>query len=184
MLRNASSTLPQQRTLSALCRTFSSSPSCSNAYTSGEAKPKPVFTRALGRTGYDKDSANRAGPRDIQQFSRTKRVFPVTAPNFGPKKAPRYKVPSKSSQPEDRRLLRPSMLADRVKAAADSGSLDDAVLLVKNAPIDAQNVIVWNTLLSEAMRYRRYKLAYSLFNDVSNRPAARFSLCILMAVSH
>ena len=44
--------------------------------------------------------------------------------------------------------------------------LDDAVALVKNAPLDAQNVVVWNTAISAAGKVGRYKLAYSLYTDV------------------
>jgi hypothetical protein len=38
--------------------------------------------------------------------------------------------------------------------------------MLKNAPLDAQNTPVWNTLIWECMKAKRFKLAYQLFIDV------------------
>ena len=70
-------------------------------------------------------------------------------------------------QPEEGpRLLRPSVLSERIKKLCQEDQLDDAVAMLKNAPLDAQNTIVWNTMISESMKQRRYKLAYQLYIDV------------------
>lgn len=73
------------------------------------------------------------------------------------------------------RLLEPHVLSARLKKLSDSGKLDDAVFMLKNAPLDAQNTPVWNTMIWESMKAQRYSLAYKLYVDV--RHAALFFLC-------
>ena len=63
-------------------------------------------------------------------------------------------------------MLRPSVLSERIKKLAEQGKLDDAVTMLKNAPLDAQNTIVWNTIIAQCMQARHYKLAWQLYNDV------------------
>lgn len=65
------------------------------------------------------------------------------------------------------RLLEPHVLSGRLKKLADAGKVDDAVVMLKNAPLDAQNTQVWNTLIWEALKVNRYQLAYQLYTDVS-----------------
>jgi hypothetical protein len=50
--------------------------------------------------------------------------------------------------------------------------------MLKNAPLDAQNTPVWNTLIWECMKAKRFKLAYQLFIDVSVVLKTGFSLLI------
>ncbi|KAJ3559185.1 hypothetical protein NM688_g495 [Phlebia brevispora] len=70
---------------------------------------------------------------------------------------------------ETKHLLRPSELSERLKKLAAQGRLDDAVTMLKNAPLDAQNAIVWNTLLVLCMKERRFKLAYQMYTDMKRR---------------
>ena len=65
------------------------------------------------------------------------------------------------------RLLEPHVLSARLKKLCESGKVEDAVVMLKNAPLDAQNTPVWNTLIWEAIKIQRYKLAYELYIDVS-----------------
>lgn len=157
MLRNASSTLSQQRSLSALNRALSSSSSCSSAQRDGE--PSPV------RSSYPAQEPN------DQSRRKTKYVLPVlrakNRPSV-PKKTDKSEAPSWSHHSERPRMLRPPVLVERMKAAAVRGSLDDAIMLVKNAPADAQNTTVWNSLITQVLHKGMYKLAFSLFNDVSD----------------
>lgn len=44
--------------------------------------------------------------------------------------------------------------------------MDEAVDMLKNAPLDAQNIKVWNAMITSAFKARRYKLAWELFVDV------------------
>lgn len=73
---------------------------------------------------------------------------------------------AKEASKEGLKLLEPHTLSQRLKKLCDRGKLDDAVSLLKNSPLDAQNTPVWNTLIWEAMKLKRYKLAYSLYVDV------------------
>jgi len=63
--------------------------------------------------------------------------------------------------------LEPHVLSARLKRSCNEGKVDDAVFMLKNAPLDAQNTQVWNTLIWECLKVKRYQLAYQLFVDVS-----------------
>jgi hypothetical protein len=90
------------------------------------------------------------------------------------KEPPRFRSRHLSSQDANHRapskegliLLEPHVLSQRLKKLCERGKLDDAVSLLKNSPLDAQNTPVWNTLIWETLKARRYKLAYSLYTDV------------------
>jgi hypothetical protein len=71
----------------------------------------------------------------------------------------------RKSNPEIR-LLEPHVLSARLKKLCDAGKVDDAVSMLKNAPLDAQNTPVWNTLIWACMKVKRFKLAYQLYVDV------------------
>ncbi|KAJ7283656.1 pentatricopeptide repeat-containing protein [Mycena rebaudengoi] len=67
------------------------------------------------------------------------------------------------------RLLEPHVLSARLRKLCDNGQLDAAVAMLKNAPLAAQNTPVWNTLIWECMKAKRFKLAYQLFIDMKRR---------------
>ncbi|KAF8974568.1 hypothetical protein BDZ97DRAFT_1774343 [Flammula alnicola] len=67
------------------------------------------------------------------------------------------------------RLLEPHVLSSRLKKLCEAGKVDDAVFMLKNAPLDAQNTPVWNTLIWESLKAKRYQLAYQLFVDMKRR---------------
>jgi len=67
---------------------------------------------------------------------------------------------------QDVRLLEPHVLSARLKKLCDAGKVDDAVFMLKNAPLDAQNPPVWNTLIWETLKVKRFQLAYQLYVDV------------------
>lgn len=75
------------------------------------------------------------------------------------------------------RLLEPHILSGRLKKLCESGKVDDAVVMLKNAPLDAQNTPVWNTLIWETLKAERYKLAYELYVDVSS--SNPYNICTL-----
>lgn len=79
----------------------------------------------------------------------------------------RHYDPSKQTPKSELRLLEPHVLSVRLKKLCDAGKIDDAVYMLKNAPLDAQNTPVWNTLIWETLKAKRYQLAYQLFVDVS-----------------
>ena len=63
-------------------------------------------------------------------------------------------------------MLRPTVLSERLRTLCNQGKLEDAVTMLKNAPLDAQNTIVWNTMISLTMNLKHFKLAYQLYIDV------------------
>jgi len=68
------------------------------------------------------------------------------------------------------RLLEPHVLSLRLKRLSDSGKIDEAILMLKNAPVSAQNTPVWNTMIRETMKAQRYSLSYQLYIDVCSVP--------------
>ncbi|KAK2466207.1 hypothetical protein APHAL10511_001849 [Amanita phalloides] len=78
--------------------------------------------------------------------------------------------PSKANTPKEAMmLLEPHVLSARLKKLCNANQIDAAVSMLKNAPLDAQNVPVWNTLIWEAMKARRFKLGYELYIDMKRR---------------
>ena len=63
--------------------------------------------------------------------------------------------------------LKPYEVVARVNILLEENKLDHAVTMVENLPFDAINVVVWNTLISAAIKAARYKLAFELYYDVS-----------------
>ncbi|OBZ76233.1 hypothetical protein A0H81_04014 [Grifola frondosa] len=68
-----------------------------------------------------------------------------------------------------KRMLRPAVLSERLIKLSREDRLDDAIIMLQNAPLDAQNAIVWNTLIKHVLEARRYKLAYQLYIDMKRR---------------
>ena len=64
------------------------------------------------------------------------------------------------------KFLEPHVLSQRIKKLCDRDRLEDAVLLLKNSPLAAQNAPAWNTLILETLKVKRYKFAYALYTDV------------------
>jgi hypothetical protein len=44
--------------------------------------------------------------------------------------------------------------------------VDLAVTALQEAPQNAQNIKVWNTIIQQCMDAKKYKLAYTVFTDV------------------
>lgn len=65
------------------------------------------------------------------------------------------------------KLLTPVVLSTRIKKLYEQGQLQEAIDMVKHSPPDAQNAVVWATLIGFVMSEKRYKEGYKLFNDVS-----------------
>lgn len=74
--------------------------------------------------------------------------------------------PSSDSPEKPKRLLDPYVLSQRLTKMASQGQLDEAVDMLQNSPLDASNVVTWNTLLLRCMTEKRFKLGYKLFTDV------------------
>ena len=72
-----------------------------------------------------------------------------------------------SEQPRYGKLLIPYDLSQRVEALCRDGNLSKAISIVKEAPLDAQNTIVWGSLIRSVILAGRYQEAYRLFIDVN-----------------
>ncbi|KAJ6599072.1 pentatricopeptide repeat-containing protein [Mycena vulgaris] len=158
----------------------------SEAPTGSELRPR--FPRAApdssSRPRWAKDPAAvpRGDPSSVPRFIRR-----ATAANSSPdrkssaasstskaKASPDTRFRSRNydpsrEKPSTMRLLEPHVLSGRLKNLAEKNQLDTAVAMLKNAPLAAQNTPVWNTLIWECMKVRRFKLAYDLFVDMKRR---------------
>lgn len=76
------------------------------------------------------------------------------------------------------KLLDPYDLSSRVDALCEHGKLSEAISTVKEAPLDAQNTIVWATLIRSVIGIGKYQEAYRLFIDVSHPTCFTTSLSI------
>ena len=103
-----------------------------------------------------------------QITSNTRTQTPSLSPRVPPTHRSRHYDPSNEAPKANVRLLEPHVLSKRLKTLCDSNKIDDAVSMLKNAPLDAQNTQVWNTLIWEALKAKRFKLSYQLFIDVSS----------------
>ncbi|KIK68173.1 hypothetical protein GYMLUDRAFT_69175 [Collybiopsis luxurians FD-317 M1] len=80
-----------------------------------------------------------------------------------------YNASSASSNSASKILLEPHVLSARLKKLCDQNQIDMAVAMLKNSPLDAQNVPVWNTLIWECLKAERFRLAYELYIDMKRR---------------
>ena len=121
---------------------------------------EPKFPRIIRRQHFQEDSSK-------QITSKTQAQYPSLSHKATPTHRSRHYDPSNEAPKENMRLLEPHVLSKRLKNLCDSNKIDDAVSMLKNAPLDAQNTQVWNTLIWEALKAKRFKLSYQLFIDVS-----------------
>ena len=106
--------------------------------------------------------------KHVQQITtKTQAHHPSLSPRVPPMHRSRHYDPSNETPKENKRLLEPHILSKRLKKLCDSNKIDDAISLLKNSPLDAQNTQVWNTLIWEALKAKRFRLSYQLFIDVS-----------------
>ena len=125
---------------------------------------EPKLPRFIRRQHLQEGSSK----KHIQQItSKTRAQFPSLSPSVPPTHRSRHYDPSNEAPKANMRLLEPHVLSKRLKTLCDSNKIDDAVSMLKNAPLDAQNTQVWNTLIWEALKAKRFKLSYQLFIDVS-----------------
>ncbi|KAF8076380.1 pentatricopeptide repeat-containing protein [Lyophyllum atratum] len=125
----------------------------------------------------------------LPRYLRRESAHPQRTPSFVPRRQEeepsssrkvfrsRHFDPSleQASKPPTR-LLEPHILSFRLKTLCDTNKLDEAVSMLKNAPRDAQNTQVWNTLIWECMKSKRFTLGYQLYTDMKRRgfsPTAR-----------
>lgn len=74
--------------------------------------------------------------------------------------------------------LKPIEVSNRVKALLGNDQLDHAITMVENLPMPAQNVVIWNILISAAIEKNRFKLAFELYYDVRNSDIKYNTMCL------
>ncbi|KAF5369898.1 hypothetical protein D9758_001055 [Tetrapyrgos nigripes] len=77
--------------------------------------------------------------------------------------------PSSEKPATEKKLLAPHVLSQRLKKLCDDGSLEAAIAMLKNAPRDAQNTPVWNTMIWECLKAGHHQMAYQLYTDMKRR---------------
>ena len=127
----------------------------------------PASTRSLPTPDYVEPRLPRFIRRQHLQEASTKTLSPSLSPKVTPTHRSRYYDPSNQVPKADKRLLEPHVLSGRLKKLCDSNKVDDAVYMLKNAPLDAQNTQVWNTLIWGTLKVKRFQLSYELFVDVN-----------------
>lgn len=134
---------------------------CSRSFSSSTPLLASSSTAHWQSRGSIKKNLKRSQPKYTPQ------PVPVTVKAVLTQTKNQRDVPSTSGNPADtKRLLSPYTLAGRLRALCDKGAMDDAVEMLKNTPLDAQNIKVWNAMITSAFVARRYRLAWELFVDV------------------
>ncbi|KAF9009071.1 hypothetical protein BDQ17DRAFT_1219986, partial [Cyathus striatus] len=106
----------------------------------------------------------------LQKDTASSSKHSTSQSHLEPKFRSRHFDPASEKKPKaEIKLLEPHVLSSRLKKLSESGKLEDAVALLKNAPLDAQNTQVWNTLIWECMKHKRFKLGYQLYVDLKRR---------------
>ncbi|KAF8516865.1 hypothetical protein JB92DRAFT_2908642 [Gautieria morchelliformis] len=77
--------------------------------------------------------------------------------------------PSEHSRKGKIKLLTPYDLSQRIETLCMKGDLRGAISSVKEAPLDAQNAVVWATLIRSVITNGKYQEAYRLFIDMKRR---------------
>ncbi|KAK1236566.1 hypothetical protein PQX77_000118 [Marasmius sp. AFHP31] len=77
--------------------------------------------------------------------------------------------PRTSHGPKSTKLLEPHVLSFQLQSTCRKGKFDAAISRLKTAPLDAQNVAVWNTLIWECMKGKKFEQAYQLYIDMKRR---------------
>lgn len=170
MLRNAGTALHKShRYLDALCLVGHNEPFLSRSVTTKtHASPG-----SLRRKVSSQPSRSPSSRKDARlPIKRARNLQPSSGIILGDsRRKTRYfntsKADSGNSKASNKRLLEPHVLSGRLKKLCDARKLEDAVYMLKNAPLDAQNTPVWNTLIWECMKAGRFQLGYQLFTDVS-----------------
>ncbi|PPQ77740.1 hypothetical protein CVT25_011175 [Psilocybe cyanescens] len=136
---------------------------------SGKETERPELPRFLRRQQLQKTSTQETVKSVVRPASPSR---PQNSPSSSktPTFRSRHYDPDNQTTPKSElRPLEPHILSGRLKKLCNAGKIDDAVYMLKNAPLDAQNTQVWNTLIWECLKGKRFQLGYQLFIDMKRR---------------
>ncbi|KAL1747453.1 hypothetical protein HDZ31DRAFT_31831 [Schizophyllum fasciatum] len=77
--------------------------------------------------------------------------------------------PSKDQGSGEKKMLDPYVLSKRLQKMCSEGKLEDAIETLKNMPRDASSTPVWNMIIWECMKAKKYKTAYQLYVEMKRR---------------
>ncbi|KAH8106151.1 hypothetical protein BXZ70DRAFT_418648 [Cristinia sonorae] len=111
--------------------------------------------------------------KPVGQISRIALYSSVTN---APSRATRTRRERHTRQPRDVQLaddhppkLEPFVLGKRLSRLCQEGDLELAIKTLQTSPRDAQNVVVWNMMMTECLRANKYKTAYGVYTDMKKR---------------
>ena len=110
-------------------------------------------------------SVSREPSTSAQRTPPTTQVRQASKPWKGKEKEKSNNVRTDSKA--GKRLLSAYELGQRLAKKCQEGSLDEAIDMLKNMPLDAQNTANWNSLMKQAGNVGRYQLAYQLYIEAS-----------------
>lgn len=114
-------------------------------------------------------SLSRRSLFSTQTTSNSRPFLPANAGHASNKYRSKHYDPKNVPTGQVQRKLEPHVLSVRLKTLCDQGKLDNAIDTLKNMPRDAQNTAVWNSLMWECMKDKRFQTAYQLYVDVGHR---------------
>ncbi|RIB09407.1 hypothetical protein C2G38_2044346 [Gigaspora rosea] len=108
-------------------------------------------------TRFSRCTINNAKALSVYRFSR---AFSLTS-QINRARIPIKEIDSKLVIPED-----PYILAEWVRKFGEANQLDDAISVVWNAKKNAQSEVVWNHLIIECVKNRKFQMAFRMFNEM------------------
>ncbi|KAF0521032.1 mitochondrial ppr repeat protein ppr2 [Gigaspora margarita] len=108
-------------------------------------------------TRFSRCTINSAKALSVYRFSR---AFSLTS-QINRTRIPIKEIDTKLVIPED-----PYILAEWVRKFGEANQLDDAISVVWNAKKNAQSEVVWNHLIIECVKNRKFQMAFRMFNEM------------------
>ena len=62
----------------------------------------------------------------------------------------------------------PAVACNRIKEICEAEGIEKGTEMLKSLPLDLQNTIAWNRVISYAVKEGRFEFAFKLFNEVSS----------------
>ena len=74
--------------------------------------------------------------------------------------------PTKDEGKGEKKMLDPYVLSKRLQKMCSEGKLEEAIETLQTMPRDASSTPVWNMIIWECMKAKKYKTAYQLYVEV------------------
>ncbi|KAI5893311.1 uncharacterized protein SCHCODRAFT_02499722 [Schizophyllum commune H4-8] len=77
--------------------------------------------------------------------------------------------PTKDEGKGEKKMLDPYVLSKRLQKMCSEGKLEEAIETLQTMPRDASSTPVWNMIIWECMKAKKYKTAYQLYVEMKRR---------------